>query len=43
MRFLIRFWAATTAPGIATRTVQVPVRVNVTWVTPVGEELASTL
>ena len=29
-------------PGFSTEAVQTPVRVNVTWVTPLGEEVAST-
>ena len=29
-------------PGFSTEAVQPPVRVNVTWVTPLGEEVAST-
>ena len=29
-------------PGFSTEAVQAPARVNVTWVTPLGEEVAST-
>jgi hypothetical protein len=29
-------------PGFSTEAVQPPARVNVTWVTPLGEEVAST-
>jgi hypothetical protein len=38
----VRVLATRTRPGFSTEAVQAPTRVNVTCVTPLGEEVAST-
>ena len=37
----VRVLATRPRPGFSTKAVQTPARLNVTWVTPLGEEVAS--